>query len=100
MSGKAMDSFQRDLAFWIQFAEIWKHLADISTSSQHVNFLGKAAVCLQRAQAIKERMGAQAAGSTLPANSMKPNSVQHDGVKRAIQVKGFALEISDHRFKI
>jgi hypothetical protein len=78
-----MDSLERDVAFWIQFAEIWKSLADISHSSQRTDFLAKAATCLRKAQAIKERMAPQSLDYRPSVSFSNPHSAQHDQGNRA-----------------
>jgi hypothetical protein len=78
-----MDSLERGLAFWIQFAEIWKSLADISHSSQRADFLAKAATCLRKAQDIKEKVRPQPLDSRPSVSFSNPHPAQHDQGNRA-----------------
>jgi hypothetical protein len=61
--GGIVSRLERELAFWIQFAEIWKDLAEICEDPvRRAECLQRAKVCLSRATVIRERM-AKSAGS-------------------------------------
>jgi hypothetical protein len=48
---------ERTLAFWIEFAEIWKSLADHSQKPrQRAECLKRAEACLSRAKLIREKI--------------------------------------------
>jgi hypothetical protein len=48
---------ERTLAFWIEFAEIWKSLADHSQKPrQRAECLKRAEACLARAKLIREQI--------------------------------------------
>lgn len=47
---------EQNVYFWIQFAEMWKSLADIAGNSNRDECLKRAAVCLRRARMIRQRL--------------------------------------------
>lgn len=53
---------ERDVYFWIQFAEMWKSLADLAGNSRREECLKRAVVCLRRARAIRQKTEKAAQG--------------------------------------
>ena len=53
-----------EISFWIQFAEVWKSLAELAEPSKREECLNKAAACLRRANTIRQRTTARLTPST------------------------------------
>ena len=52
-----MSWLQRELAFWIQFAEIWKDLAELSQDPvRRAECLKRARMCLWRAGRVRQKI--------------------------------------------
>jgi len=47
---------EQDVYFWIQFAEMWKSLADLAGNPRREVCLKRAATCLGRARTIRQRI--------------------------------------------
>lgn len=50
---------ERGLAFWTQFAQLWKHLAGMSNDAQRSEYLKKAENCLLKVEAIRAELDAR-----------------------------------------
>jgi len=59
-----------ELSFWIQFAEVWKSLPDLSEPPVREECLKKAAACLRRAKTIRQKLAAK------PTPDAKPRADQ------------------------
>jgi hypothetical protein len=58
-SGHVGKFSERDLAFWTQFAQLWKHLAGMSNDAQRSEYLKKAENCLLKVEAIRAELDAR-----------------------------------------
>jgi hypothetical protein len=65
---------EREIAFWLQFADIWKDLASLARDPVRGECVDRAKVCLSRARRIRNML--EKSGST---NHSRGNS----GPKRA-----------------
>jgi len=62
-----------EIFFWIQFAEVWKSLAELADPAVREECLKKAAACLRRAKTIRQKTTAKpAAGAKAPADETRP----------------------------
>jgi hypothetical protein len=64
-----------EIAFWIQFAEVWKSLAELAESPVREECLKKAAACLRRATAVRQRTtGKPTSGAKTQADGARPGA--------------------------
>ncbi len=65
----SVNPLERELAFWIQFAEIWKDLAQLSENpDRRSECLERAQMCLARASLARRKLEASASRE-IPARS-------------------------------
>lgn len=55
-----------DLAFWVQFAGMWRRLAEMPNNTRRSEYLQKARTCLLRAEAVREVLSQRNAGNSNP----------------------------------
>jgi hypothetical protein len=62
---------EREIAFWVQFAEVWNGLAIVSISPKREDYIAKAAECLALARLIQERTSIDVATNPVVNGSVR-----------------------------